>query len=649
MPQFKTGTTLGLSKITVDVDDTSFLSADYFILSDFNNTFGLGKNSFVINKYTTDIKIEAYDAGGMVLYYEKASDVDFIRKTQSIIISYHLYQQNTSGIGKLIIVGTVDGKTVRYTTNLIIDTSVVNKSKVRFYNPPKIEITPLLTFATKTATSEINPKQATGSFKGKAIYPVSSFNVDENKYNRSIVDYKLTTDQSVSSSFSGFYANLYVTKIRNETATNDVIIANTASLLIKNVLNSNTLQIDTPFIYRNSKNKNVVTDIIEGSYDIIYSDYTYNSSLFNTSSYLTQSSLVNGSLFKKYSIAEVTYRNLDTFSGTVARHKVYRKSLNYPSDYSLIADEAFVDTEILKNHIVPIKNYQNIGEFYAQDFINSFWFTSSTQMSLYHDSSTYMNSMKISGSSINSGYIIVKLNTDSSNRDASYIPYNTTEYSNQSGPAYDSNFIKLYKDNSYVLSFNCNLEDKNITDQATLDFYLTGSYPNNPKELSYDIVYGVKLADLLISDEVKNKNYNAKVQFKFTPTNDLYGTLVIVPRKFNKLSISNLSIKLDKTPGFSATSYTTRIPFNVDQINELYDIKSELYDAYSNLVYSNLRDVKNFDPSGSSSPAQSGNGDLVVNSINILGNLNLSGLEQVTSGRTLVLSGSGTGTKVAYL
>lgn len=649
MPQYKTGTALNLLSVKADIEDSSFLSSAYFVISDFDGSFGLGKNSIIINSPPTDIKIEAYDKLNTILYYEKAVDVDFIKKSQSIIVSFHVYSQNSPGIGKLILTGTFNNKLVRYITTVNIDNSIINKSKVRFYSPPTIEVTPLLVFATQTNITEVNPKTSTGSFYGKSIYPTSNFIISDNKYDKKIIDYQLTsTNNYFTSSFEGFSIVLNVNKIKDYNSSSELEVDLTSSILVKSVLNSTVLKLDTPFITKNTvNNKNVVSDIISGSYSILYSDYNYTASLFTTASYLTQSVEINGNRFKKYSVAEITYNNLDTFSGTVIRHKVYRRSLNFASDYSLVADELFADNEILKNYIVPVKSYQNLGNFYAKDFIDLFWFTSSVQMNLLQDSTKYINSMNISGSNINDGYIMVKLNTSASNRNTSYIPYDEQEYINQSGKSYDSNFIKFNKNNDYIISFNCNLLSKNSNSIATLDLYLTGSTDSIRKELTFNEQYGVKLVDFIINDNSTNKNFSNLIQYKFSPKNDLYGTLVIVPRGFNSLILGNLSIKLDKTVGFSPTSYTARIPFNVDQNNELFDIKSELYDKNSNLVYSNLRAIHTFDPSGSST--QAGTGDFVLNNLTVLGNVNLSNLPQVAYGRYLVLSGSGTGTSLGYL
>ena len=645
MPQFKTGNNLGLLNAKVDAEDISFLSSAYFLITEFNGNFKLGKNSLTVNNPPSDIKVEAYDSNGNVLYYEKAVNNDFIRNTQAITYSFHVYNQNPSGIGKIILIGTFNSKIIRYISNVNIDTVLINDSKVRFYNQPIIEVTPLLSYVTQTSTTETNPKTSSGLCYSTAILPGANFNIDASKYNKNNIDYQVVTKTtSFSASFQSFGMTFNINKIRNPNGIGEIEINQTSSVHVKNVINYNTLQLESPIIYKNpANNKNIVVEITSGSYSLNYSSYNYKENYFTTASYVSES--VNGvPRYKKVCIAEITYKNLDTFSGTVVRHKVYRKSLNVASDYILLLDENFSNNEQLRNNLVPIKIYQNLGNFYTQSFINNFWFSSNGSTSLTYDSSSYIDALNInSTNTITNGYILAKLNTDNTNyRNSTYRPYNQ----NQSGSSYDTNFLKFNQKTDYVLSFNCNLLSKNQDQIAYLDFYLTGSYINNNKESNYNSDYGVKLASIEINDNSISKNFYNTLQFKFTPVNDIYGTIVIVPKGFKSLAINNLSIKYDRTNGFSPTSYTVRVPFNVNQAKELYDIKSELYDNNSNLVYSNLRTIQTFDPNGESSPTS--NADALFSKLTVTGDVIFSGLPAISMGYKYVVVDTATKT-IGYL
>lgn len=619
MPQLKFGTKLELGKIKVDIEDKSSMSTSYFLISALSIDCGLGKNSFTVNNTPKDMRVEILDSSLQVLYYEKANNTDYVNKTKSTVISFHVYPQTQSGVGKIIIVGTIDNKLVRYTQIINIDTSIYTDSKVRFYSIPSLEVSSLLSYSTLVDVNDVNPKTVTGSFYGTAIYPRENFDIDNGIYNKYYTDYRITsTNSSFSSSFKNFLIKLNVA-----TTTGDV----TESILIKNVINSSTLQLAIPFSSpATPNNKPYVSNISSGQYEILYSDYRYTSSFFSTASYIRDSSdLAGATQYRRYSIAEVLYRNLETFSGNVVGHNLYRRSLNIASEYALILSEKFSENELLKVYNSPIKSYENIGNFYTQFHINNFWFTSSNSFSLVQDSSVYIDGMKITGSM--SGYCIAKLNTSTLNRNSSYIAYNEDENTNQSGSAYDCNFIKLIKDTEYIVSFNCSLLSKAATDVALLDFYITGSYTKNVFEPIYDSRYGIHVADLNIGSGATEKNFGNPIEFKFVPKNDIYGTLIIVPSGFTSLVINNLSIKPNKVPGFSPSSYTTRVLFPVNQANELFDIKSELIDNNGNVVYSALRTIQHFDPEGlSSSPTFYSGMSISASNVIISGDLKLGSL-----------------------
>lgn len=639
MPQFNTGKLLNLSAVKVSLEDTSYFSKDYFVISEFNSDFGLGKNSLIVNNPPDDLKIEILDGNGLPLYFEIANDVDFIQKTKSIIVSIHVYLQTTSGLGKLILVGTFAGKSVRYSAYIDIDTGRLTDSKVRFYYPPEFLINSTLTFASNINNTEINPKTLSGSFYSIATYPTKNFLIDEQYYDRTKLKYSIVSkDSFFSSSAANFFGTFHIHSIRDYSSPSTREVNKTSSVLIRKVRNNVTAELDWPLTeYNQYNNKNIITEVVSGSYTISYSNYTYSPTLFTTSSYITESiDLAGNARFKQYSIADIEYRNLKTFSGVINRHKIYRKSLNLASEYQLILDELFAENELVRNYTSPIKSFENIGTFYNQAHINNFWFTSSSDINLNSNSNYFIDGMIISGTmSVNSPpYIICKTNTINTSRNAVYVPFDQTQYANKSGSSYDSNFIKLFKDNEYVLSFNANILSKDINSSSSLKFYFTSSTAERYNEISHSNQCGILLGDLSISDRVTSRNFGETINFKFGVLNDLYGTLVIVPSGMNSVALSDVSIKLDNTEGYSPSSYTTRILFPVNIPNELYDVKSELYDSRGNMVYSNLRNITNFDVSGSSSPVSLASNTISASSLYISSSFNIGYLENLGSLQT---------------
>jgi len=64
--------------------------------------------------------------------------------------------------------------------------------------------------------------------------------------------------------------------------------------------------------------------------------------------------------------------------------------------------------------------------------------------------------------------------------------------------------------------------------------------------------------------------------------------------------LSDISLKVYGDYGFSPDILFSKIPFKVNIANETFDIKAELFDKNSTLVYSDLRTLQTFDPYGES-------------------------------------------------
>jgi len=585
----------------------------------------VGKNALVINgsdklKIGAEILTEAFDGNGVPLFIEKAISVDQLTNKRIIVLSIYVYEQNSVGSGKIILVSTTsDNKTVRWTANININVNKVTDSKIRFYTQPLIEVEPVLSYAVSSSV-ENNPKTVTGSFISTPVQPKADFDIQKFGYRKNLVDYRIIDGSAnFSSSLKNFQVQLYVNKIRDYASLNEISINTTASFLIKDVLNVTTLILDTPFTYNNK-----IAVITSGNYKIVYNDITYSPNLFLSSSYLQESLGLSGAKqYKKFSYAKIIYKNINTFTGKPAKHKVYRKSLRTLGDFESVIDESFGDTEILRDPVTPNKAFERLGVFFSQFHINNFWFTSSNNLSLKYDNQTFVDALKISGSNLNGTYAIVKANTSFTNRNVSYLPYNVNEQSAQSGSNFDSNFLTFYKDTDYVFSFRTSVIEKDSSATAKLKFYITSSLPSVNKNISYDSNRGVLIAEFAYSGSTIGKYFDQKQNFEFKFPEDLYGTLVVYPENVKQIIVSDLSIKVSELYGYTGNSYYVKVPFPVNVANEVFEIKSELYDVNSNLSYTNLRTVQVFDPSGSSAPPDIGSSAVIsVDVLNVTSSIN---------------------------
>jgi hypothetical protein len=309
------------------------------------------------------------------------------------------------------------------------------------------------------------------------------------------------------------------------------------------------------------------------------------------------------------SYANIVYRNLKTFSGFIARHKLYKKSLFTPSDFEIIADEPLYPYELLQDKNTANKAFSSLGQFYNQYHIDRYITSAGSKLSLNYSANRLSDGMDIvcsgNNSDLNSfdNYVIFKNNTGL-DRGYEYVAYDENEFMESSGSSYDCNFIDIKKDVNYVLSVNAIVKKDATTINdidAGLEFYFTSSLAGiNNQQNSVHLQKGLlKLGVVSAAQNIPEKVYANPVQILFSSNCDLYGTLIIVPYKCNAI-ISKLSIKPYGDFGFSPDTLITRIPFPVQSKNESFEIKSELFDVNSNIVYSDLKTTVTFDKDGDS-------------------------------------------------
>lgn len=616
----KRGVELGLLTKPVGIVDTGFLSK-YFILQEFSPKFTAGKNSITFNgsdllKEGSEVLVECLDSAGEALYIESTSKTNLqYKESSAYILSIHVYLETSNGPGKLILYGTLKtGATVKWIGDVMIDKTQQNVSTVRFYSKPTLEVTPILS-PIIAYIGDLNQNiEFSGSFYSYAVSPEK----DTSKIaNRNVsVDYRIFAKQmpadidptvSFNSQIVNSKIDLFVKTIQEPYSYKNTNVSFTSSINVKKVINRSTLILGNTVTYKDSKKNDVVVNIVDGDFLIKYPYILYNTAS-ESSSYLVTNTTVGDPQIKQ-SFADITYRNLKTFSGFIARHKLYRKSLFSTGDFEVIADEPLIPYEILRDKLTTNKSFDLLGSFYNQRHIDKYWYSNGsnlelTQSSVRLNESLYINCPNIPYINLNSlnNYLIVKDNASKLNRDSKYIGYDSSEFLSISGSSYDSNFIALKKNVNYILSLNAIIKKDNSSlfeNDAGLEFYFTSSitdinYEQNAVKNQTGLL---KLGFVSAYEAIPEKIYDF-TKILFTTSYDLFGTIIIVPRKCVAI-ISELSLKPYGDSGFSPDTLTTRIPFPISIANESFEIKAELFDVNSNLVYSDLRKITSFDPTGS--------------------------------------------------
>ena len=429
-------------------------------------------------------------------------------------------------------------------------------------------------------------------------------------------------------------------------------------------------RISTVYNYSPVSYRNYVVQSISGSHsakllDVLYSVKDYTGTIITSPidvmtgsiNWLTASlpyqqieDLNGTSSIMQKSYVNILLKDINTFSGYVARYKLYSKSNVYPGEFSMIFDGPITPSELLVDQTTVNQLYKSIGTFSNQDNIDSYWYSSSPSLELIHSNADNMSDTMViatdtsdytSADGVN--YVIAKSSPDISADNSIYYPYDESQYSSFTSQSYISNFIFLPKGVLHMLSTNI-IVKKNKNETAKVEFFFTSSDAIQ-KESNYQWVHGLKIGEIVVSEKVTSRFFSGVQQFFFTPLNDYHGTIVIVPHLCN-VSVANLSLKNYGDYGFSPGSAILQIPFPVNVANESFTLKAELFDNNYNLVYTTDPIVGIFDPTGASlfgsniiGSSGTGGGSSVpttVSTLTVSGPLFLPGIGTCPSGKRLL-------------
>lgn len=586
-----TGQKLNLSNLRVDIEDTSFLS-EYFILSEYNPKLTAGKNTFLLNgsdklAINVPIQIEVLDSQGRSLYVEVAKTNNIAYKEGGAVrIVVYVYNDTPYGVGKVIIVGRdVNNKVIRWIGNIQINPSIQNTSKVVFYKSPTLFVTSTFVPITSDVSSAFVASISNTPITSYAVVPKKDDDYGLFDISSTPIDYRLTFLDGgliASSSMKNALVNIYATKLDG-----DISVNLTSSNVIIDIVDERTIKLKNPIYYINNQNKKIVSNIVDGSLSSTITGIKYDGRFITSSSY-------------NQSVAFVTYSNLKTFSGNVYRHKLYRRSLSSAGDFEIISDEPFIDSQSLIDQSTPNSYFKSLGSFPNPTHVHHYWFSSSNTVSFTRDASYLMDAIKITNNTTTESYIIVKNDTNGGSANHVYTPFEITSFLNESGMAYDSNFMKFYPDVTYKLSVRSKITKYDDSKPASIGFYITSSMVNEISgDSSYDTNRGVKVGEIYLDEQVSSLYHPEPHVFYSRFNNEFNGTMVIYTNNCVS-TLSDLQFSTYSEPSFSPEIFVSRIPFPVTVAGEQFEIKSELFDVNSNLVYSDLKTIVTFDPSGSS-------------------------------------------------
>lgn len=374
-----------LSGYNTFINDTK-PNSKYFKVSRFSETFTSGKNLFLMEgseclKESTDIKIEITDVNKNTIYVEPGRGVPDYYEGNSVVLSAHIYDNIPVGPAKITILGELreyydnDGVkrevpdewkniyNVKWEKDFYINKNILNTSPVIFYKKPVVTLTEQTGSITR---QEIPTVTQTGSVIGSADTPPLGTDI---RSWRAGTLYRLERASGI-----GFPGSI------------DENIIEVPSLnyqaRVKEVLNSNTILVDTPYLI-----DNIVSSFPANN---------FTSTFENFDGRTTTETETTGSYQK------LVLDNLDTFTGAVDTIRIFRKSRSDISDFKFLEELKISDIsdEILLDETV--QSHEKTGGFgrLTESNLLEYWDTSSivvsgSESSVSFDDDLLFESLKI--------------------------------------------------------------------------------------------------------------------------------------------------------------------------------------------------------------------------------------------------------------
>ena len=342
-------------------------NSQYFRVNKFADTFTAGKNLFLMEgseclKESTELRIEIVDADGDTLYVEPGRGVPDYYEGNSIVLSSHVYEKTPVGPAKITILGELrdyfdeDGikrpipsdwegaYNVKWEKEFYINKNESNKTPVIFYKRPEITIEEVESTIVEQTFSTITQ---TGQVIGRAENPPRG--TDLNTWRAGTL-YRLE-----KSGGAGFKSSM------------DENIISIPSLeyegRVKEVISSNALLVDRPFI--DSDNK-VIDNLADLDYSISFTDFGDRTS---------NNSAVTASF------GRIKLSRLDTFTGNVDKLKVFKKSRSDVGDYKFSDEIKIVAGNLLRDPLIPGSDLDGGFGRLTESNVETYWQTSSIQIS----------------------------------------------------------------------------------------------------------------------------------------------------------------------------------------------------------------------------------------------------------------------------
>jgi hypothetical protein len=535
----------GLQFIDVWFTDTSLTSPNYFQISEFPNRLTAGKNLFKLRGNPNSLSVGSYlnievlDYNGDPIYSEV---INYLDEDKSRVIAIYIYEDTSPGDCTITLLGEAAnvpqewrGKgNIKWTRTVPVNPNIANDSEIIFEQLPNVEIT-------EQVGVQLDRVYPNGTqFPTYTTGTVRYFNYNGNP-SLEITGGFFTGDMSTGT--------ITVANPINPAPTPNYTISNTQfQSKIKKILSPTLALLDTEYVVYSSQS---------------ISTHTYTTFDYSTFSLEYEASPTYVPTQNSESFASIQIDALEPSTGDISRIKTFMSNNGTVGTWELINDIELIETEIFVSSTASLYPYENLGIFYSQSVIDTYWEGHSYQA----NSEVTAPTLTWTTASIsNAMRIISNVNIDAQNT------ISTAELK----PAFNGIFIE---NSSYIITIDA-LGTKIGNTNPKLSIYLSGSAFNFSStdyfNQEFSRKFGKRVGELQVS--TNNQRFD-DYSFQFNADNTGNGSLIFIIES-GEWQISDVRTTSDNETGYTPqyTRFRSLVPTAHKSGNQL-SFKIEYYNV----------------------------------------------------------------------
>lgn len=528
----------------VDTEPTS----RYFRLNQVPDVLTGGKNAFLINGSpeligTTEVKIELIDSEGNTVFVQPIRNyVEGLAR----IVSIEVYENTPSGPATLTIMGQLrfdeNGNepppewkgvyNVKWQKQVVIAPNLPNSTKIRLYQRPEIQVGEVLAPYRNAVQGANLTIQGTGSIV-------------------------ISTNRNDTGSVPGLPS--FVTTLSTVGFNIDRRFANNGFLFARLTNRDGLVSDYTASISRVINDTTALLTFIDG----VAADTGPRATSAYTMSFLDDTTFATTPLSRSF--ADIRLSKLTTFSGDVARAKIYVKSLDQPGDYQQVTDIQLEATELtLTQSLSANQQDVRIGYIADQSIIDAYWTSGSVTSTVYTPSGVCVLTYDRS-ELLDAMYLSSPLSLFNTPSDVPQFFIGTKEP------------LTFTEGMEYTLSGSFATVKTNPIMASRMDVYAVGeAFPS-----SSDSPLGYQIASFTVPEGIDSRVFDGfSKNFTALNTGTAYLRFVIYSGGW---FFSNIGIFSARESGFNPDEVRVVTPL-IGRRYERLQFKAELYDVNSNLV-----------------------------------------------------------------